>query len=361
VRVVVVGASGNVGTALLRRLADVPEVDEIVGVSRRPPPGRPPYEAVRWVACDIGAEDAVARLTDAFRGADAVVHLAWQIQPSQQPEVLHRSNVTGSRHVAEAVVRAGVPALVAASSVGVYSPARSKEDRVDESYPRDGIPGSLYSQQKAALERLLDDVEQAHPNLRVVRMRPGLIFQYAAGGQIARYFLGPFAPVSLLRRRRVPVLPLPRSLRVQCVHADDVADAYARAVCSAGARGGYNVAAEPVLDPSTIARTLNGRAVPVPAGLLTWAASATWVTRLQPTDPGWVWLGMRAPLLHTARVRGELGWTPRFDAESALTELVDGMAIGAGTASPALRPRAPMPDRLAAIARGRLPGYGARY
>jgi hypothetical protein len=70
---------------------------------------------------------------------------------------------------------------------------------------------------------------------------------------------------------------------------------------------------------------------------------------------------MRAPLLHTARVRGELGWTPRFDAESALTELVDGMAIGAGTASPALRPRAPMPDRLAAIARGRLPGYGARY
>lgn len=360
-RVVVVGASGNVGTALLRRLVDAPEVDELVGVSRRPPPDRPPYESVRWVACDIGAEAAVTDLVDAFRGADAVVHLAWQIQPSQQPKVLHRSNVTGSRHVADAVLRAGVPALVVASSVGVYSPARSKEERVDESYPREGVPGSLYSQQKAAQERLLDVVEENNPDLRVVRLRPGLIFQYDAGGQIARYFVGPFAPVSLLRRRRVPVLPLPPSLRVQCLHAHDVADAYARAVFSSDARGAYNVAAEPVLDPDTIARTLKGRAVPVPAGLLTWAAAATWVTRLQPTDPGWVWLGMRSPLLDSTRIRTGLGWRPRYDAVSALTDLVDGMAAGAGTGSPALRPRAPMPDRLAALARGRLPGYGARY
>jgi hypothetical protein len=192
-------------------------------------------------------------------------------------------------------------------------------------------------------------------------MRPGLIFQYDAGGQIARYFLGPFAPVSLLRGRRVPLLPLPPSLRVQCVHADDVADAYARAVCSPGARGAFNVATEPVLDPATLARALRGRAVPVPAGLLTWAAAATWMTRLQPTDPGWVWLGMRSPLLSSARIRTELGWAPRLDAVAALTDLVDGMAIGAGTGSPALRPRAPMRDRLAALARGRLPGYGARY
>jgi UDP-glucose 4-epimerase len=361
VRVVVVGASGNVGTALLRRLADVPEVDEVVGVSRRPPPASPPYAAAGWVVCDIGAATAVPRLVDTFRGADAVVHLAWQIQPSQQPDVLHRSNVVGSRHVTEAVVRAGVPALVVASSMGVYSPARSTEERVDESYPRDGVPGSLYSQQKAVLERLLDAVEENNPQLRVVRMRPGLIFQHDAGGQIALYFLGPFAPVSLLRGRRVPVLPLPRSLRVQCVHAGDVADAYARAVCSAGARGAFNVATEPVLDPATLARALSGRVVPVPAGLLTWAAAATWMTRLQPTDPGWVWLGMRAPLLDSTRIRSELGWTPRLDAVAALTDLVDGMAVGAGTGSPALRPRAPMLDRLAALARGRLPGYGARY
>jgi nucleoside-diphosphate-sugar epimerase len=359
VRVVVVGASGNVGTALLRRLSG-DSGTEIVGVSRRPPPDCPPYQAARWVGCDIGADTATGELVEVFRGADAVVHLAWQIQPSQQPSVLHRSNVIGSRNVAGAAVRAGVPALVFASSVGVYSPARSKSERVDESYAREGVPGSLYSQQKAAVERFLDVVEEDSPELRVVRLRPGLIFQHDAGGQIARYFLGPFAPVSLLRGRKVPVVPLPRKLRVQCVHAADVADAYARALRS-DVRGAFNVATEPVLDPATIARALNGRAVPVPGALLSWAAAATWMTRLQPTDPGWVWLGLRAPLLDSERARTELGWTPQFDAVTALTDLVDGMATGAGTLSPALRPRAPMPDRLAAIARGRLPGYGTLY
>src|SRR3712207_3157100 len=109
-RVVVVGASGNAGTALLRRLSGVAEVDEVVGVSRRMPPDGAPYQSARWVTCDIGGPDAVGELVDAFRGADAVVHLAWQIQPSQQPKVLHRTNVVGSRNVAEATVRAGAPA-----------------------------------------------------------------------------------------------------------------------------------------------------------------------------------------------------------------------------------------------------------
>jgi UDP-glucose 4-epimerase len=358
VRVVVVGASGNVGTALLRRLAETPQVDDIVGVSRRPPSDGAPYGTARWVSCDIGS--GTADLVDAFRGADAVVHLAWQIQPSQQPRTLRRSNVIGSRNVADAVVRAGVPALVVASSVGVYSPARSTAERVDESYPRDGVSGSLYSRQKATVERLLDRVEADNPDLRVVRLRPGLTFQHDAGGQIARYFLGPLAPVSLLRWRRVPVLPLPPSLRVQCVHAADVADAYARAVCS-DVRGAFNIATDPVLDRDTIARTLDGRAVAVPWAALSWAAAATWMARLQPTDPGWIWLAMRCPLLDSGRARTELGWTPQYDSVTALIDLLDGMAAGAGTRSPALRPRAGAVDRLAAFARGGLPGYGNRY
>jgi len=358
-RIVVVGASGNVGTALLRRLADEPGVD-IVGISRRMPPDTPPYESIAWVSCDVGAESAVRDLTEAFREADVVVHLGWQIQPSQQPRLLHRSNVVGSRHVFEAVLRAGVPALVVASSVGVYSPG-PKDRRVDESHPHGGIAGSLYSQQKAAVEDMLDEIEADHPALRVVRLRPGLIFQYEAGGQIARYFLGPWAPVSLLRGRRIPVLPLPPSMRVQCVLAGDVAEAYTRAAVSDHARGAYNIAAEPVLDPPTIARALGGRAVPVPTGLLTWAAAATWVTRLQPTDPGWIWMATQVPLMDTTRARADLGWIPRFDSVTALTDLVEGMAAGAGTTSPALRPRALLSDRVAAAARGRLPGHGTHY
>lgn len=360
-RVVVVGASGNVGTALLRHIRLTPEIDEVVGVVRRPPgpDAGAPYDTVHWVACDIGTGAAPQVLAETFRGADAVVHLAWQIQPTHDQAQLARTNVVGSRNVFRAAVDAGVDKIVYASSVGAYAPG-PKDRFVDESWPTTGVPGSSYSRHKALVERLLDDLEQERPDLRVVRMRPGLIFQRDAGGQIARYFLGPWVPVGLLRWQRVPLVPRHPRLRAQCVHADDVADAYSRAIL-ADVRGPFNVATGPVLDGELLARALHGRTVPVPPSVLGTAAGLTWRARLQPIDPGWIRLAAAVPLLDHGRITAALGWMPHHDAESALRDLLAGMAGGTGTASSALRPRASVPARLGAVLQGRLPGHGARY
>lgn len=85
-------------------------------------------------------------------------------------------NVTGSRRVFEAAARTGVGALVYASSVGAYSPG-PKDRAVDEAWPTDGIRSSFDATDKAAVERLLDGIESPNPELRVVRLRPGLIFK----------------------------------------------------------------------------------------------------------------------------------------------------------------------------------------
>jgi UDP-glucose 4-epimerase len=360
-RVVIVGASGNVGTALLRRLGAEPDGD-LVGVARRlpPPDAGEPYDGVQWHAVDVGADDAVDRLTPVFDGADAVVHLAWQIQPSHDRERLRRTNVDGSAHVAEAVTRTRVPALVYASSVGVYAPG-PKDRFVAEDWPATGVRGSSYSEDKAAVEALLDRVEGDHPWLRVVRLRPGLIFQRAAGTEIARYFAGPLLPLPLLRFGRLPLLPDHPRLRLQALHADDVADAYARALLNGDARGAFNLAAEPVLTPATVAAAFHGRTVPVPAGLLRGAAALTWRLRLQPVDRGWVDLALAAPLLSTRRAESTLDWRPRVNAVSALRELLAGMAEDAGTPSPPLSPDPAMPGRTGALLRGRLPGQGDPY
>jgi uncharacterized protein YbjT (DUF2867 family) len=42
-RVVIVGATGNAGTALLRRLGSEPDIS-LAGVVRRLPPASPPYD-----------------------------------------------------------------------------------------------------------------------------------------------------------------------------------------------------------------------------------------------------------------------------------------------------------------------------
>lgn len=359
-RIVITGATGNVGTAVLRRLQREPGFD-LAGVVRRTPgeDAGPPYAGVEWHRVDLAGLDAADGLAKAFAGADGVIHLAWQIQPSHDQDVLRRANVRGSRAVLDAVVRAGVPALVFASSVGVYA-AGPKDRFVDESWPATGIAASSYSRHKATVEAMLDDLEAIHPELRVVRLRPGLIFQREAGTEIARYFLGPFAPVRLLRFGRIPIVPKHARLRIQAVHADDVADAYAKAI-SGPATGAFNIAALPVLTPQRIAARYHGITVPVPTGALRAAAAATWRTRLQPVDPGWVALALGAPLMNTDRAQIELDWAPAVDADQALDDLIDGMASLAHTGSAPLTGDPNRPGRLRGLLRGRTPGSGNPY
>ncbi|MEV6342267.1 NAD-dependent epimerase/dehydratase family protein [Actinoplanes sp. NPDC051851] len=355
-RVVIVGAGGNAGTALLRRLHAEPDVEPI-GVSRRTPDDSGPYAGVEWHSIDVGRDDAPDRLTAVFTGADAVINLAWQIQPSHDARRLYRTNVLGSRTVFRAALRAGVATLVHASSVGVYAPG-PKWTYVRESWLRTGVPESSYSRHKVLVENMLDEIESDHPTLRVVRVRPGLIFQREAGTEIGRYFAGPLLPARLLRYGWIPALPAHPGLRLQAVHADDVADAYLR-VLRADVRGAFNVAAGPVLDPAAIARAFRGLAVPVPQFALEGAAALSWRLRMQPVDRGWVRLALKAPLMCCDRAAEELGWAPATDALTALREVIGGLADRAARPeSPALAPDPTLPGRLGGLLRGRLPGTG---
>jgi UDP-glucose 4-epimerase len=344
VRVVIVGATGNVGAALSRRLGIEPDVD-LVGVARRiPRAGALPVD--EWHSRDIARDD----LEDVLRGADAAVHLGWEIQPSHDEAQLQRTNLVGSKRVFDAVVRARVPSLVYASSVGVYSPG-PKDRRVDETWPREGTRTSFYARHKAAVERVLDRIEREHPDLRVVRLRPGLIFSRAAASEIRRLFIGPLFPNPLARPSLVPVVPrLPR-LAFQCLHSDDAAEAYRLAILS-DVHGAFNVAAEPVIDSARLARLLGARSIPVPAAVVRSIVAATWRLHLQPTPPGWVDLALSVPLMDCTRAHRELGWLPARTAEEALLELIQGLRDGDGADTPPLAPQTSGPARSKELASG---------
>jgi UDP-glucose 4-epimerase len=348
-KIVVTGASGNVGTSVLGALGQDERVTEIVGIARRRPRWGP--RRTTWVAADVERDD----LRPVFDGAAAVIHLAWLIQPSRDGGELERVNVHGSRKVFEAAADAGVPALVHASSIGAYSPG-PKDRAVDESWPTGGVESSFYSRHKSLAERALDEVEAANPGLRSVRLRPGLIFKREAGPEVRRLFGGPLVPARLLRPGLIPVLPLPDRLVLQAVHGEDVGQAYRLAALSDDARGAFNIAADPVLDPATIARTLGARRVRAPERPLRVLADATWRAHLQPSPPGWLDMGLAVPVMDTRRAREELGWTPRRSSTDALLELLEGMREPAGLDTPPLDPRAGGPLR----AREFLSGIGRR-
>jgi nucleoside-diphosphate-sugar epimerase len=330
-RIVVVGATGNHGTSVLEALGRDDTVTSVLGLARRLP--RTSFAKTEWARADVVTDDLVSH----FRGADAVIHLAWAIQPSHDRETLRRINVDGSQRVFDAVADAGVLALVYASSVGAYSPG-PKERAVDESWPTDGIATSFYAVDKAEVERRLDRFEADHPAVRVVRLRPALTFKRDAASGVRRLFAGPFVPTPLLRPSLIPYVPSIKGLRFQAVHSLDLGEAY-RLAATTQARGAFNIAAEPVLDPSELARILSAELVPVPRQALRPLVAATWRLHLQPTPPGWLDMALGVPIMETRRARDELGWTPTRSADVAFRELLDGMRENAGLDTPPLSPR----------------------
>jgi UDP-glucose 4-epimerase len=344
-RVVVVGASGNVGTSLLRSLAAEPAVESVLGIARRIPETK--FPKTEWRAADI----ARSPLRPLFQDADAVVHLAWAIQPGRDKQRMHEVNVEGSGRVFRATAAAGVPALVYASSVGAYAPG-PKDRGVDERWPTTGIESSFYARHKAEVERLLDRFEDEHPRTRVVRLRPGLIFKREAASEIRRLFAGPLLPSFLVQPRLIPVVPAHDRLVFQAVHSYDAGEAYRLALVNEDARGPFNIAAEPVLDPDELARTLGARTVRVPGALLRSGAALTFGLRLQPSEPGWVDMALSVPVMDTARARNELGWEPRRSSTEALMDLLEGMREGAGLKTPPLEPGGAGPLRVREFASG---------
>jgi UDP-glucose 4-epimerase len=336
-RIVIVGATGNLGTALLRRLHKEPTVSNIVGISRRRPNSVvAPYNGVTWRLLDIGSPSAPRQLAKIFAGADVVVHLGWALQPNHDEAALWRTNVIGTKNVLAAVAAARVPQFSYASSVATYSPG-PKTTRVDERWPTGGIPSSHYSRHKAINERALDRFEEDYPSIVVSRLRPGFVFQRRAGSEIAGLFAGQLVPLGWLRLARPPFVPMPRQFVAQVVHSDDVADAFWRAI-DRSAAGAFNIAAEPVIDPMVVASVLESRWLPMRLSAMRALVHVTWKLRLQASDPGWVDAGAMVPLMSTARARDELGWAPRVPSTVALGEIVRGIAEHANVAaSPQLR------------------------
>ena len=99
-RILLTGASGNLGSAVLPRLTG--DGHEVRPMSRRPRPG--------WVTADLATGSGLA---EAVRDVDAVVHLA------SSPTKTRETDVEGTRRLVAAAKAAGVRHFVYVSIIGI--------------------------------------------------------------------------------------------------------------------------------------------------------------------------------------------------------------------------------------------------
>ncbi len=308
-RVVVTGATGNVGTSVVRALAEDPQVASVLGLARRVPELTVPR--TEWAAVDLGQEGAGDQLVGYFAGADAVVHLAWRFQPTHDPVLTWQTNVLGSLRVFDAVVTAGVPALVHASSVvavrarpeggpggrRVLADPRLAGRRVlpREVLPRTGA-GHLRARAPARPRR-------AHASRVPV--------QGDVGERTAAHLRGPLPPRPPGTARTAPLGPRSGRARPAGTCAPTTAAQAHRQAVVREVDGAFNLAAGPVVDARVLGELLEARVVRVPVRVVRTALAAAWSAHLAPASPHLFDAVLRLPLLDASRAHRELGWQRR--------------------------------------------------
>jgi nucleoside-diphosphate-sugar epimerase len=200
---------------------------------------------------------------------------------------------------------------------------------VDEDWPTHGWPDASYCREKAYLERVLDTYELRHPQIRVVRMRPGFLFKKTAASEQRRIFAGRYLPGALLRPDLLPFVPDLEGLRFQALHTDDAAQAYRLAVLNP-VRGSFNLAAGPVIDARELADLLGARVVRVPRAMVRTALAAAWRAHAVPASPHLFDAVLRLPVLDCGRAHDLLSWQPTRTAREALESFLSGVRRGAG-------------------------------
>jgi len=325
--VAVTGPTGDIGSALLRTLERTKEVGRVLGMARRPfDPRGAGLEKTEYRQGDVLDRDSVDALV---AEADVVVHLAFLIMGSH--EQTRETNLDGSRNVFEAVRDAKkCRRLVYASSVAAYGFHADNPDLLREDVPARGTDEHYYSQQKAAVERVLEEVLDGSKTEAYV-FRPCIV----AGPDalllienIPYVQVGEKLPGALRRLFDVvpvlkPVIP-DNGTPFQLVHHDDVAAALTAAVVGKGEPGVYNLAGAGELTMSDLADALGWYSVPIPD--LAIDAAAEIVSRLPfvPAEAQWVNV-MRVPvMMDTSKARDQLGWKPAHDALDTLRATVGG-------------------------------------
>ncbi len=320
--VAVTGPTGEIGMSAVDALERDPAVDRILGMARRPFD----VDEHGWTKTEYRQGDILDReAVDAFVAeADVVVHLAFLIMGSRAES--SRINLAGTRTVFEATVAAARPTrLVYTSSVAAYGYHSDNRVPLTEDTPTRGSKEHYYSEQKAELEEVLDEVT-AGSDLEVYVLRPCIVAGPKAPAladsmpwrSIAAQLPAPLGAVVGAVR---PVFPDPGH-PLQLVHHDDVATAIALAATTDAPPGPYNIAGDGVVSLSQVAASLGAFPVRVPS-LLGSAASA--VIRTLPFVPSmveWVHVGRTSVVMDTSKAKRDLGWHPAHSSSATLNALV---------------------------------------
>ena len=316
--VAVTGPTGTFGVALSPLLQDDERIARVIGIARRPfDPAEHGWTKMEYRRGDVRDPAALA---ESFAGADVVVHLAFLII-SGSKETTQAINVEGTLNAFRAAAEAGAKRFVYASSIAAYGFHRDNPIGITEDWPTRPADRLFYAQEKAELERLLQEEAEQHPETDLYLIRPPIVLGPDAVGGKAQLSPGLVQMLQLvhsgIRRLRIVPAVVP-DLPVQLIHQDDVAEALRLCVLAAGPPGAYNIAADDVVNGVDVLRELGFLPLAIPGKPVAAVARAISTLPFLPSGLQWVEAMSQPAIMDTTKARTELGWRPKHSAIESL-------------------------------------------
>lgn len=289
--VAISGISGNLGRALAKLLHGR---ERIVGIDRRPFPGRPKDLDVHQV--DIRKRKA----EDLFRKGriKAMIHMGILHDPRMSAEEHHQFNVIGTAKALEYCARHGVKKLVVLSSANVYGPHPNNTNFLTEDAPLMGAARFGEIRDLVEVDILAQSFIWKHPEVETVILRPVHIVGPRISNAASRY----------LRLRR-PWTLMGFDPMIQLIHMEDACRAMALAL-TPGVRGVYNVVGPGQIPLSAALRELGRRPLGVPHFAARGLLDRLFKLRLSDFTPGELDFIQFLCTIDGRRFEQELGWEP---------------------------------------------------
>ena len=319
--VAITGPTGTFGFGLMPLLQGEPSVERVIGIARRPfDPAEHGWTKMEYRRGDVRDEEA---LTEAFAGADVVVHLAFMITGAAASHTIREINIGGTLKAFRAARGAGSDRFVYASSVAAYGFHRDNPVGIDEEWPVRPARRLFYAREKAELELRLEQEASRGDRPALYVLRPSIVLgPHAMGGkEIAGAGAGR-AVLDLIGKSPLPLPVLAPRVPVQFVHERDVGQALVKCALGQGPPGAYNIAGDGVLTGADVAGELGLAPVPIPGRLVQAAARAAAALPKWGLPPAvdWVEALSHPAIMDTSKAKDQLGWRPEYSARDALRD-----------------------------------------
>jgi UDP-glucose 4-epimerase len=306
-RVAITGASGYIGSRLVRRLESEDSVEYILAIDVVQP-STPFGTKTVFVRHDVTQPfpDLLAK-----HGIDTVVHTAYLLRPSHDRNFARRVNVEGTRHLLDACEAAGSRKLIYPSSTSVYGAYPDNPPLLTEDMPVRPVKDFQYSEDKVAAETLINRYAAQHPDFVATILRSPPIMGTNADNFIARAFSKPFLV-------KVGNADPP----MQFIHEDDflgvLVDAITNDMPRTYAAGTYNVAGNCTISWTEMCTMLGRRVITIPPTLLYPLTDLAWQLRLNRDSPACGLHFIRYPwVADTDKIKRELGIEFRYTSKEA--------------------------------------------